>query len=246
MRYLILSDLHANREALEAVMASAAGKFDRLLCCGDLVGYGADPAWMVEWCRTSLEGVVRGNHDKACAGLEDLEWFNPSAKASALWTQAVLSPVDIGYLANLPMGPSLVDGFTLIHGSPVDEDEYLIQAREVAEIRDYLDTDVTFFGHTHVQGGFLVHRNGVKSFHAIAQHESSAVFELEQDSRYLINPGSVGQPRDGDPRAAYVIYNPAERVVEYFRTEYDIPAAQAKIRAAGLPPNLADRLARGT
>ena len=245
MRFLILSDLHSNREALEAVLAAASGQHEQMVCCGDLVGYGADPGWVLDWTRAHVPYVVRGNHDKAAAGLEDLEWFNPSARASALWTRDALDFDQLAYLATLPRGPLIVDRFSLIHGSPVDEDEYLLQAREVDDIQEYLDTDVTFFGHTHLQGGFQVLRHGVRSFQAIAPHESSAVFEVEPDYRYLINPGSVGQPRDGDPRAGYAIYDTAAHVVEFYRVPYDIAAAQARIRAAGLPSNLADRLSRG-
>ena len=246
MRFLILSDLHANRQALESVLEAAAGKYEEKVCCGDLVGYGGDPGWIVNWTRENVPFVVRGNHDKAAAGLEDLEWFNPSARASAFWTHDALDADQLRYLATLPQGPILVERFSLLHGSPVDEDEYLIQAREVDEIREYLDTDVAFFGHTHLQGGFQILRHGVRSFQAIAPHEASAVFAVEPDCRYLINPGSVGQPRDGDARAAYAIYDTSAHLIEFYRVPYDVAAAQARIRAAGLPSNLADRLSRGT
>lgn len=246
MRYLILSDIHANYEALEAVLGAAQDRYDELLCCGDLVGYGADPGAIVSWARIHLQSVVRGNHDKACAGLEDLEWFNPSARASAIWTQRVLADSEIEYLARLPKGPASVNGCSIIHGSPVDEDEYLLQARDVAGVAAYLERPVTFFGHTHVQGGFLVHRNGVQVIPPVPMEEASAVLELDPDSHYLINAGSVGQPRDGDPRAAFAIYHRERSYVEYFRVIYDVEAAQEKIREAGLPRSLADRLARGT
>ncbi len=245
MRYLILSDIHANREALDAVVDSAKGRYDRILCCGDIVGYGADPEYALEWTRNSVATLVRGNHDKACAGLEDLEWFNPSARASAVWTNQTLGEADVSYLANLPKGPAHVDGFTLVHGSPIDEDEYLINTPDVVGVASYLETPVTMFGHTHLQGGFLVHRNGVLPFRPLGVKDNAVGVELEQDSMYLINPGSVGQPRDGDPRAAYAIYAPEERLVEYYRVAYDVAEAQRKIREAGLPKSLADRLARG-
>lgn len=239
MRYLILSDIHANREALEAVMEAAHAKYDRIVCCGDLVGYGADPGWVIEWAReTRFDALVRGNHDKACAGLDDLEWFNASARASALWTRQVLGSGELAFLANLARGPVGANGFTAVHGSPVDEDEYILHAREAAEAGAYLDTRVTFFGHTHLQGGFQILRNAARPLRM-------SPVELEPDWDYLINPGSVGQPRDGDPRAAYCIYSSEDRVVEFYRVAYDVAKAQSKIRGAGLPRSLADRLARG-
>jgi predicted phosphodiesterase len=246
VRYLIVSDIHANREALEAVLESAEGKYDQFVCCGDLVGYGADPHFVLEWSRKTLKIVVRGNHDKACAGLDDLEWFNPSAKASALWTLNNLEPAEREYLASLPQGPTIVDGFSVIHGSPVDEDEYLLGPRDALSVASYLESSLTFFGHTHVQGGFVVHRNGVSQLRPITRDYSDATLELNPDLLYMLNPGSVGQPRDGDPRAAYAVYKPEEKLVEYYRVAYDIAGAQQKIRGAGLPNSLADRLARGT
>ncbi|MGH9665777.1 MAG: metallophosphoesterase family protein, partial [Bryobacteraceae bacterium] len=134
MRYLILSDIHANWEALDAVLAHAADAYDRILCCGDLVGYGADPNAVVEWVRAKVARVVRGNHDKACSGLEDLEWFNPIARASAEWTLKILSPDNADYLRRLPKGPAAVNGFDIAHGSPLDEDEYLITVNDVAQV----------------------------------------------------------------------------------------------------------------
>jgi diadenosine tetraphosphatase ApaH/serine/threonine PP2A family protein phosphatase len=245
VRYLILSDIHSNWEALEAVLADAAGTFDEALCCGDLVGYGADPNRVVEWVRSSVRFVVRGNHDKGCAGLEDLDWFNPIARAAAEWTATVLTPGNLEYLRSLPRGPLPLDSFQILHGSPLDEDEYLLTAGAAAQEAPYLDRDVSFFGHTHYQGGFFLHRNGVRRIPQVRPSESNAVLALEHDAAYLINPGSVGQPRDGDPRAAYLVYDTGDRTVEYRRVKYDIARAQAKIRAAWLPELLAERLEVG-
>lgn len=243
MRFLILSDIHANWQALEAVMRHARGGYDRILCCGDIVGYGADPDLVTDWVRDHVHATVRGNHDKACAGLEDLEWFNPVARASALWTQVSTKADNIEYLRNLAQGPEQVDGFQILHGSPVDEDEYILTERDAAQAAPYLDPSVTFFGHTHVQGGFLCHRNGVKRIPPAIQARDELA--LENDSYYLINPGSVGQPRDGDPRAAYVTYDSDARLVTYCRIEYDVRGAQQKILKAGLPDILARRLSLG-
>lgn len=246
MRYLIISDIHANREALDAVLRHARGKYDQILCCGDVVGYGADPNFATEWTRAHVQTIVRGNHDKACAGLEDLEWFNPAARQSALWTHNVLEESNTAYLRDLAKGPAHVDGFELVHGSPLDEDEYIIGVRDAAQVSPYLDTRISFFGHTHLQGGFLMHRNGVKRLPKPEPDSEQEVVELEPDSYYLINPGSIGQPRDGDPRAGYLVYTPEENIVEFFRVPYEIGQAQEKIRQAGLPDVLADRLATGS
>ncbi len=245
MRYLILSDIHANWEALQAVLAHAASEYDRVVCCGDVVGYGADPDAVTEWVRDNVAHVVRGNHDKVCAGLEDLEWFNPVARASALWTMEAMDEDNLDYLRDLARGPERVDGFQILHGSPLDEDEYVVSEQDVAQIVPYLDSTTSFFGHTHLQGGFLCHRNGVRRLAKVPAGAEAETFELEADQDYLINPGSVGQPRDGDPRSAYAVYEPEARLVTLCRVEYNIAAAQRKILEAGLPELLAMRLNAG-
>jgi predicted phosphodiesterase len=245
VRYLIISDIHANREALETAICHAQGKYDEILCCGDVVGYGADPNFATEWTRANARAIVRGNHDKACAGLEDLEWFNPAARKSAEWTHDILGDENLAYLRELPQGPTEFDGFGLMHGSPLDEDEYVIGARDAAEVSPYLETRISFFGHTHLQGGFLLHRNGVQRLRKPPLDSPKETLELEPDSYYLINAGSIGQPRDGDPRAAYLVYTPERQLVEFYRVPYDVGQAQEKIRQAGLPDVLADRLAMG-
>ena len=245
MRYLILSDIHANWEALEAVLAQAQSNYDRIVCCGDVVGYGANPDVVTEWVRDNVANIVRGNHDKACAGLEDLEWFNAIARASALWTQEVMKPDNIGYLRDLAKGPERIDGFQIVHGSPLDEDEYVVSEQDVAQVAPYLDSAVSFFGHTHLQGGFHCHRNGVRRLKTVEGDSDTEVLDLESEASYLINPGSVGQPRDGDRRAAYAIYDPEAGLVTLCRAEYDVPSAQRKIMEAGLPELLALRLDAG-
>jgi diadenosine tetraphosphatase ApaH/serine/threonine PP2A family protein phosphatase len=209
------------------------------------VGYGADPDPVTEWVRSNVSGIVRGNHDKACAGLEDLETFNPIARESAVWTQQVIKPDNMSYLRGLGQGPERIDGFEIVHGSPLDEDEYLFTEDEAAQVAPYLEARVSFFGHTHVQGGFLCHRNGVMRLRSVEADGDEAVLELENDVNYMVNPGSVGQPRDGDHRAAYALYDPQARLVTFGRAAYDIVAAQKKILDAGLPELLATRLAVG-
>lgn len=245
MRYLIISDIHGNWEALDAVLRHCHAEYDEVLCCGDLVGYGADPNRVVDWVREHASAVVRGNHDKACSGLDDLEWFNPIARAAAEWTGRSLTTENLQYLRDLPKGPLAVESFQILHGSPLDEDDYLVSAFAVAEIRRSLETQVSLFGHTHLQGGFLCHRNGVMRLAKPRPSDDREVVQLDPDAWYLINPGSVGQPRDGDPRAACLIYDRDARLIEYRRTIYDVSLAQEKIRAAGLPEMLASRLATG-
>jgi predicted phosphodiesterase len=245
VRYLILSDLHANLEALHAVLQHADGRYDQAICSGDLVGYGADPNAIVEWARAHCSFTVRGNHDKACTGLDDLEWFNPVAKTAALWTLKDLSPENAGWTRDLPKGPLVVDGFQVFHGSPYDEDEYVLAAEEANQAFGYLESRLAFFGHTHVQGGFIWNRSRVETIPRTSPRTDRQSMEVDPTCAYLVNPGSVGQPRDGDPRAAYALYDSDAGMVTYFRVEYDIPAAQKKIRNAGLPPILADRLMLG-
>ena len=245
MRYLILSDLHANWEALEAVATETAGKYDKAVCCGDLVGYAADPNAVVDWVRTNCAVVVRGNHDRACTGMDDLEWFNPVAREAALWTLGRLTPENIGYTATLTKGPVLLDDFEVVHGSPYDEDEYVLATVEAAQAFGYLESRLAFFGHTHVQGGFIWNRSRVEIVGRVPAASGRERLPIDADCAYLINPGSVGQPRDGDPRAAYVMYDSEAHLVTYHRTPYDMETAQRKIRDAGLPPILADRLTVG-
>jgi len=243
LAYLILSDIHGNLEALEAVLADAEGLYDCILCLGDVVGYGADPNAVTEWTREEASAVVRGNHDRACAGTESLENFNPHARASAIWTRRALTPENRQYLDQLQRGPLRIEEplgqFLLVHGSPVDEDQYLSSMDDGALMEGHLELAVNFFGHTHVQGGFRLAPDG------IARIRSAQPLQMREGYDYLINPGAVGQPRDGDARAAYALYSIEDQVVEYRRAEYDVARAAAKIRAAGLPEVLAARLFEG-
>jgi predicted phosphodiesterase len=234
VRYLIISDVHANWEGLQAVLADAEGKYDKLVNCGDLVGYGPDPNAVLDWCRTIKAATVRGNHDKACAHLENLDWFNPVARTSAEWTSQMLTPENRQYLVELPKGPAMVDNFLLFHGAPQDEDEYIVNDTEAADASMHIDTQLSFFGHSHLQGAFAVHRNGILT--------PSEEFVLEETMKYLVNPGSVGQPRDGDPRAAYALYDSDERLVQCRRVDYDHVSTWRKILIAGLPEVLGRRL----
>jgi len=246
VRYLILSDIHANLEALSAVLGEAQGLYDRVLCLGDVVGYGADPNAVTNWMRTNAHATVRGNHDRACTGQVDVNWFNPVAQAAVRWTERQLTPENMAWLRALPEGPVLVDGFALVHGSPEDEDQYLVGEDDVWLAQECCTTRVTFFGHTHLQGGFEI--QGGRRVVRIAKPDvlsGERVFEFGAAERLLINVGSVGQPRDRDARAGYALYDPAEPRVAFRRVAYDIERARKKIVAAGLPPLLGDRLFDG-
>ena len=245
MRYLVLSDLHANLEALEAVLREAAGRYDRVLCCGDLVGYGADPNAVVDWVRANAAVAIRGNHDKAAVGLEDLDWFNPVAQAAAVWTYNQLSAENAAYVRALPAGPIAVEGFQVAHGSPLDEDEYIIAPGDAGRVFGYLHVRVTFMGHTHLQGGFIGNRARIESIGAVGKGRNRQLLDIDPDCAYLVNPGSVGQPRDGDARAGYVLYDPADHYLCYHRVSYEVEKSRRKIHEAGLPPLLGDRLLVG-
>ncbi len=243
-RHLVLSDIHANLTALEAVL-EAAGQWDDVLCLGDLVGYGPDPNEVVDRLRTLGARTVRGNHDRVAAGLADAEEFNAAARMAIEWTRKQLRPDLLSYLRQLPPGPVECDGLILVHGAVSDEDRYVFTAREAFEELQRAPGRVTLFGHTHVQGGFLLQGQRLGEMR-IEQDPSgtAAVLELDPSTRYFINPGSVGQPRDGDPRAAFAVVEDASRV-EFHRVRYDIAAVQRRMAAAGLPEPLILRLAFG-
>lgn len=247
MRYLILSDIHSNLEALEKCLALAEGKYDEVICLGDLVGYGPDPNAVIDRVRPMVKAVIRGNHDKACAGITNAEDFNPLARAATMWTRQELTPANLAYLQALAVGPRQIDWFQIVHGSLADEDEYVLGPSQAFPALRSLTTQLVLFGHTHYQGGFMISPKGrfqsirLPSKQDLAHH----LLHLEDGGRYLINPGSIGQPRDGDWRAAFAILDDEARAVEYFRTVYDLPKTQQKMQAAGLPEPLIHRLEVG-
>ncbi|MCU1301616.1 MAG: metallophosphoesterase [Candidatus Sulfotelmatobacter sp.] len=250
MHILLLSDIHANLEALEACLA-AAPSFDSVVNLGDVVGYGASPNEVVDRSRSLGNIFVRGNHDKAATGLLDMEDFNPMAAAAAMWTRDQLTPENHDWLKSLPHGPLSLEGSPqtqLVHGSPEDEDAYIVSIGDALVPLLALSTPLTFFGHTHLQGGFFANGNSPDGFRpeyrTVGQAESISL-QLKPDTRYLINPGSVGQPRDGDWRAAYALFDTEARIVHFQRAPYNLKAAQDRIFAANLPPRLATRLAAG-
>lgn len=249
VRFLLLSDIHSNIDALDAVVAIAP-EFDVVANLGDIVGYGACPNEVIARSRVLGNLFVRGNHDKACSGVSDVRGFNFIAATAAVWTHHALTPENLEWLTNLPMGPISLGQDTnaqIVHGSPRDEDEYLLVSDHAAESADESDIRLTFFGHTHVQGGFLITDNKEITLLPNFPDEGDASFELKLNTqgKYLINPGSVGQPRDGDWRSAFALYDTGADSVTFYRVTYDVDKAAARIREAQLPERLADRLLVG-
>jgi diadenosine tetraphosphatase ApaH/serine/threonine PP2A family protein phosphatase len=239
-RILILSDIHGNKDALDAVLADA-GNVETIWCLGDIVGYGPEPAACLEWVRKNCAIVLSGNHDYAVFDPVVTESFNPAAATAAKWTRDQLSASQVAYLRSLDSRVDR-DGVTLAHGSPADPIwTYILTVIEAMEAFESFDGDRCFVGHTHVACYYV--DDGRTIQRAVA--ENDVEFGLSE-GRYIINPGSVGQPRDRDPRAAYLWFDPAIGSVMWRRVAYDIPAVQEKILAAGLPERLARRLETGS
>ncbi|HEY6306996.1 MAG TPA: metallophosphoesterase family protein [Candidatus Angelobacter sp.] len=250
MRILILSDIHANLEAMEACL-EAAPEHERVFNLGDIVGYGANPNEVTERSRSLGSVFVRGNHDKACTGLISLDDFNPVAGLAVLWTREHLTPENFEFLRQMPQGPlAPIDNVQCVHGSPRDEDEYVLTSRDAWSILADAAAPLIFFGHTHLQGAYWIDdvnedEGVVDPKYASARGKQHLTFKLKETGRYLVNPGSIGQPRDGDPRAAFALYDTEKNAVTLHRVPYDIERAQKKILSAGLPDRLATRLAEG-
>lgn len=246
MRYLVLSDIHGNLPALTAVLAAAPpSSYDRVLVLGDLVGYGADPGPVIDRIRAlGPHVVVRGNHDKAVCGLMPVDTFNSHARDAALWSSTQLSDAQLSYLHDLPAGPLLVDdGIEVWHGSPADEDQYLVWIDDIRDAAALGRRPLCLFGHTHVQGAYGSGEGRPEL--TSGEGWQRTTLQVHSEDQWLINPGSVGQPRDGDPRAAYAIVDTGAQTVELYRQVYDIADAQRRIRAARLPDLLATRLGEG-
>jgi predicted phosphodiesterase len=266
MRALVLSDIHANLEALEAVLDAATGMWDVLWDLGDTVGYGASPNEVLDAVRPLGGLTVRGNHDRVCSGVSSAVNFNPTARLAATWTLEQLAADNLLWLRTLPQGPiqpaahtpssanaAAIDGCVaaevmLAHGSPLNEDQYILSMRDAWAPLQQMATAVTFVGHTHVQGGFwqrehewheLRPRYGERRGHA------TWTLDILPGTRQLVNPGSVGQPRDCDWRAAFAIYDSDACTIAYHRVPYDVAKAQGRILMARLPERLAARLREG-
>ena len=244
MRYAVFSDVHANVEALEAVLTDAGRRSpDAYLCLGDIVGYGPDPNECVERVRSLGAAAIAGNHDRGAAGRLDPAAFSSLARTAIEWTAGVLTQQNRAFLAALPdrFEPPR---FLAVHGSPREPvEEYIFDLPTALAVFAETDFRVCLVGHTHIPGVFALGKDG----HIKAQTLGpDGPARLAATSRYIVNAGSVGQPRDGDPRAAYLMFDDEAAVVTLHRVGYPVAATQAKMTARGLPPLLSRRLAAGT
>jgi diadenosine tetraphosphatase ApaH/serine/threonine PP2A family protein phosphatase len=291
MRALILSDIHANLEALTAVLTTAAGRFDTVWNLGDTVGYGGSPNQVIDLIRPLASVTVRGNHDRVCCGLSSAVNFNPTARAAVTWTMTELTEANLTWLRDLPQGPlhpgsrqapteekvliaagstaatdheappstvpdldptALLPAVALAHGSPLHEDHYILSMRDAWAPLHQSSAPITFIGHTHLQGGFALDGHAPAAhwhelrpqFHSRADAETWTL-KLSPGKRHLLNPGSVGQPRDGDWRAGFALFDTESAEIAFHRVPYDVTAAQGHILMAGLPERLAARLREG-
>jgi predicted phosphodiesterase len=245
VRYLILSDIHANLDGLDAVLSHASGAWDHVLVLGDLVGYGAEPNEVMDRLHDlKPAAVIRGNHDKAACGIDDGSQFNHVARLAAMWTGDRLTDANRDYLRNLPRGPLQIDSLLEIcHGAPFDEDHYIFDGADARQALQTAARPLCLFGHTHLPVMFRVLGEAFEG--APPDPDVETVLPIEVNGQYLVNVGSVGQPRDGDPRAGYGILDTEAREIRLRRIVYSVESAQRKILAAGLPASLANRLALG-
>lgn len=244
MRYLVFSDIHSNIEAFEKFLGQKKVKnIDKILFLGDLVGYGPDPDGVIGLFRQLPRlKAVRGNHDKVIADLESSALFNPAAAFSAEWSKLNISPANFQYLKKLPKGPLVVDRFiTICHGSTFDEDYYVFSQFEATESFRFMGTSIGFFGHTHFP---IIYYLRNEKLDVVPLNENTRI-KLDRNTRYLINPGSIGQPRDKNPAPSYIIFDSLKMEISFNRFSYDVGKTQKKIRDAGLPELLASRLEAG-
>ncbi|MCS7286077.1 MAG: metallophosphoesterase family protein [Anaerolineae bacterium] len=246
MRFLVISDVHSNLEALEAVLKDAEGLYEAVLCLGDIVGYGPDPNECVERVKglPSLS-CVAGNHDWAAIGKLGVEEFNTDARIATLWTQSVLTPTSVTYLNSLPERIILEDKLTIVHGSPrYPIWEYILTSTVALENFQHFITPWCLVGHSHIPVIFALREANQRACETIVLEENKP-FSLDPEFRFIINPGSVGQPRDGDPRASYALLDLNSGVVELRRVYYPVNKTQDKMEKVGLPPRLIARLTFG-
>ena len=247
MRYFILSDIHSNIEALEACgqRAKDAG-YDAVLCCGDFVGYGPNPVEAIDGIRALNAVTIRGNHDRVAAGLDQAEQFHPNARHAIYWTRAMLPDGYREYLVALPQGPLEINEHAqLVHGAITHEDDYIFTEADADENLLLTEKPITFFGHSHFPVVFTTDSEGNSTLATSYEFDEFVSVKCNPDKRMFVNPGSVGQPRDGDPRASFAIWDQDHGRMEFYRVEYDIRLTQKKMREAQLPGYLIERLAHG-
>ena len=240
MIHAILSDIHGNLEALEAVLADVDRRHPAsIVCLGDFVGYGASPNDCIDRLRPLIEHAVVGNHDLAACGKLQLKYFNTHAAIAAQWTDAALTPANRRYLEELPFAVRWRDAL-LVHASPAEPEEwrYVLSPGDAQSEMDAYQEPVCFIGHSHYPGSF-------DRLDGQVRYDRGPEIRMQNGHRYLVNVGAVGQPRDGDPRAAYVLYDDQERVIRHVRVDYDVAEAMRRILEAGLPRSLAERLQWG-
>ncbi|RLE00981.1 MAG: metallophosphoesterase [Candidatus Aminicenantes bacterium] len=245
MKYLIFSDVHSNLEALQAVEFYARSrKIDAYIFLGDLVGYNASPNECIQHIQKLTPiFMVRGNHDKAVSGQEPLQSFNPIAAAAIIWTRDTISTQNKLFLMGLKKGPQEINKeITICHGAPYDEDYYIFGPFDAVEAFYHFSTKLCFFGHTHLPRIYIKRNNMVEE---ILIEKDKFQLKIEKEARYLINPGSLGQPRDRNPKLSFVIYNTTTNKITFHRLSYNLSQTQSRILQAGLPSALADRLALG-
>lgn len=245
MRYLIISDLHSNIEALDSFFNFIERKkFQKIIILGDLVGYGGNPNEVIERVRgeKKVEFLIRGNHDRA-AVIEGAEnTFNLPAMVAVLWTRQVLKGENFEFLKKLEKGPLKIENFLICHGSPIDEDLYILSEYEAYQSFINTKENLVFFGHSHIPCVFTFQKNKISGFLLKGDYFH---LKLNKNVRYLINPGSIGQPRDGNPKPSFLVYDSKSHSITFYRYSYDIKKAQRAIINAGLPIHLASRLERG-
>lgn len=247
MRYLILSDLHSNVEALESCIQRAKqATYDSVLCCGDLVGYGPNPVEAIDLIRGLNATCIRGNHDRVASGLDEATNFNMHARQAIYWTRDALPDSYRDYLAKLPVGPlDITAESQLVHGAVTDEDDYIFTEAEANMNLLLTRKNITFFGHSHFPVVYSSNTLGRAVTAPMYEFDEFTAAQCDPNLKLFINPGSIGQPRDGDPRASFAIWDRDRARVEFYRVEYDIERTQAKMREAQLPVYLIERLARG-
>lgn len=239
MKFAIIADIHANLDAFQVVLEDCKNQqVTHYACLGDVVGYNANPKECLDIVRTMNMPCVKGNHDEYCSSDEHLEGFNPAAAEAVNWTRKQLTEDDTQWLRDLKY-TRMVTNFTIVHAT-LDGPQrwgYVFDKLAAAASLTYQNTSLCFFGHTHVPVAFMKD--------SVVRGGTYSKFKVEQGKKYFVNVGAVGQPRDNNPKSAYVIYDTLESTIELRRLEYDIAAAQKKILAAGLPERLAERLAYG-